>query len=1111
MRPVRRAAVVLSAVLLPWPLCLGLAQPPDRPVSPPIARGSGEPPLDAPTDSFVLPNDAQVTAKLEAAAEFIRGQEWVKTARVLQQVLDVDGDPMAVLGGDKEPRTVGAHAEAQRLLTSLPPAGRKVYQESEGPHAAEMLKEALKEKDEAKLAAVVRRYLYTDAGPDALEALAGLQYDAGRYRMAALSYQRWLELREAAEASPETLFRAADAFHRIGDKTHADVATKQLLDRLDDKGLTLGDRKLSRDDVQKELSKPIETSADWPIFGGEASRSAQREGAMPFLWRSWTEDTTIPFLPQDVKELQHFEFGVRVADLFRRASEKLEATHQLLVPSQFPIATSIGTKDGKKHALVLYRTHAGIAARDLVSGKMVGLSPIDGSLEWMMEPTRQEALHQWEQSYLGEQAGTQRPGILFENTTIGTISVDGDFAYTVADLAVPKPPTLRMQNFPGQPVNQFGWPQDLVDAISHNHLMAFDLSRDCKSMWTPDYFKPDAKESIPELSGCFFLGAPLPLDGWLFVLAEKDQQMRLIAMHNVKDAADQWKPKVDWVLPLGVSHDSKLDDDALRRITAAHIAYGDGVLVCPTILGVVVGVDPLQHTLLWAYHYRDKSDFVSAIPPGARVLPGGIIINPATGQQIQMTLPQTTWRDCAPIVQDGKVVLTAFDSRAVTCLDLKTGALRWTASRRDDDVYMAGVFEGRVLIVGKKSCRAYGLGDGTLLWTAATGAPAGQGAAADGVYYLPLAMTESRKAPEVCAIDLAKGKVAGCAKVHIPPDHNTEKPDGLGNLVFFGGALISQSTESITAYPLLKNKLNEFDAALAANPNDVQGLFGRAQLRLDAGQVADAIDDLQKVIDAKPPAELLNPARDALYAGLTQLLQNDFAKAEKYLPEYDEMCHVPGDAVATLHRRGVLLVLTGRGFEAEAKWKESLDAYAELAGLGDQTVLAAPDDPALRSSPSLLAKAGVAALLKAAPAEKRKELEDEIRSVLDKAKESKGDDGLRSFIAAFGPEADAGREARLLLAERLMQTGADGLGVEALLTPVAHSDDKGQAARAVEALARVSAKRGLLDDAFYYYRILDRDYGAVPVRDGKTGAELLKEIQQDKRFLPLFDKPAPLK
>ena len=55
----------------------------------------------------------------------------------------------------------------------------------------------------------------------------------------------------------------------------------------------------------------------------------------------------------------------------------------------------------------------------------------------------------------------------------------------------------------------------------------------------------------------------------------------------------------------------------------------------------------------------------------------------------------------------------------------------------------------------------------------------------------------------------------------------------------------------------MKTKLEEMNAVLAKNPDDPRGLFDRAELRLEEGGLADAIDDLHKAIDSKPPAELL--------------------------------------------------------------------------------------------------------------------------------------------------------------------------------------------------------------------------------------------------------------
>src|SRR5206468_12667665 len=99
-----------------------------------------------------------------------------------------------------------------------------------------------------------------------------------------------------------------------------------------------------------------------------------------------------------------------------------------------------------------------------------------------------------------------------------------------------------------------------------------------------------------------------------------------------------------------------------------------------------------------------------------------------------------------------------------------------------------------------------------------------------------------------------------------------------------------------------------------------------------------------------------------------------------------------------------------------------------------------------------------------------------------------------------------GRQARLHFSERLME---ESLFIEAemhLLQLRRQKDDPQIAAQAVEALARLMARKGLMDDAAYYYRLLGTDFANIQIRDGKTGAELFRELATDKRFLPYLEE-----
>src|SRR5262249_12835885 len=156
----------------------------------------------------------------------------------------------------------------------------------------------------------------------------------------------------------------------------------------------------------------------------------------------------------------------------------------------------------------------------------------------------------------------------------------------------------------------------------------------------------------------------------------------------------------------------KLSLDVSRRVQAVHLAYAEGILVCPTNAGAVLGVDLLSRSLVWAFPYREKSGDAETgnregIRPRRPFPPG--MVPPDWTNSLQKLSEE--WKMSAPVIQDGKVAFTAPDGGAIHCLNLQDGASLWQADRRDD-LYLAGVFGGQVVLVGKNVCRALSLADG---------------------------------------------------------------------------------------------------------------------------------------------------------------------------------------------------------------------------------------------------------------------------------------------------------------------------------------------------------------------------------------------------------------
>ena len=1159
----RRVVVVLTAVAaLGSAACLQTAFAQRKVVTLPIIVNP-QPPAAGSADaaSFDLPKDTEARRRIEAARDYIEAKRWEEVVAALQRVLDDPQDKFAPLprkGPDGKEVIVptSVRAEANRLLAGLPKDGLeayKVYKEA-GPRADEYLKKAKDaptvEERLALLGLIVRNYLHTDAGGEAADLLATHHMDRGDFRTAARFYALLLTRAGGADALPaDVLFRAAYAFDQADDKANEEVVWQSAKSR-GIREIRFGDDAKSVSDLQDYLAglghAADAFSRQWAYFLGDASHTGKGDGGPAFMRYDWATPTNVAD-PLESHVGSSTTFKEKIEALFKEASDRLTPTNQPILPPQFPVAVTVTLKsDGKKHSLVVFRTHSGIAACDMAerNGKMVGRAPIKGTLEWMMAEGRENTLNQWTQAYTGnpQQGGGQRPGILFENTTIGTLSTDGEFAYTVEDLAVPPPPAYRVQNMGFPPGgNPYGWPQDIVNAINHSRLMAYDLTAGCKTAWEA----PEANDTTGELADSYFLGPPLCVNGKLYVLAEKQQELRLICLENVKGTAADGhptiKPKIDFVLPLGTARDSRLQLDSLRRVNAAHLSYGEGVLVCPTNLGYVIAIDLLQNSLLWAYPYRDKADeddnsalgmggpgMGMAVIRGRMV--GGlggmpVIIGP-NGQPIVQGPPQQGWKASAPIIQDGKVVFTAPDSKSIHCVRLKDGTPVWSRPRQEGDLYLGAVVNGKAIVVGTKVVRAYNLSNGEKPWEPVeTGLPSGFGAASDNVYYVPLKEAYNTKEPEICGVDVDRGIAVVHSKARAP-GVNEREITAPGNLVFFDGRVVSQTNEEVLAFPQLKVKIAEMTERLKANPNDSEGLFSRGELSLEEGNLEGAVGDFRQVIQGAPPAELQVKAKAKLYEALTEYFQHDFDKAQTYQDEYAALCGRDLPATATDQQRTearqhriTYLYLLAKGKEGQRKLTEAFDLYLQLNaeaerkdGAASDELLSLVGEPQVKAAPDVLAQGRIAAMVANATEEERKPLEARIDA---KWKEIQGKTDLpelRKFVTLFGSLFTVGQQARLRLAELLMDDKDGNALIDAerhLMLLRARTQDPELSARAVECLARLNTRKGLLEDAAYYYRLLRDRYPTVKVSDGKTGADLFDEIASDKRLWGELDEQPP--
>ncbi len=147
-------------------------------------------------------------------------------------------------------------------------------------------------------------------------------------------------------------------------------------------------------------------------------------------------------------------------------------------------------------------------------------------------------------------------------------------------------------------------------------------------------------------------------------------------------------------------------------------------------------------------------------------------------------------------------------------------------------------------------------------------------------------------------------------------------------LAFVGAPLIpaivgffSQASAPPTASPAgdiakLQQQMQGYETVLKREPNNINALDNLAQLRLQLGQPAQAIELLER-------SRKLNPAdpRYTLSLGDTYLKTNQFEKASS---EFDKLLAISEDYAPAVLGKGLALQGLGKGKEAQVQFDKAI-------------------------------------------------------------------------------------------------------------------------------------------------------------------------------------------
>ncbi len=691
-------------------------------------------------------------------------------------------------------------AEAERLISTLPPEGFAAIEQQFGAVAQQMLGAARSSGSTAGLLEVSKSYFSTKAGAEATYLLGVMDLDAGHLLAAAMHFERLAtSSHERGEYEPQLSLKRSLCWSRLGEVRQA----KRVLDELNRaypgqaaasdafrlRGHSGSENKQSENWLNSWGKPPSALLNGWLMHRGQSDRNAESAAIIP-----WLEGQ--PIAPV----ITHPSLETVIKDMAREVS-----TNRLgRLPSVHPLVVG---------ETIVMRTMTELRAVS-ANGDLLWAAPQEDTLWHVLQPSRDSQRNN-QQAVLSDFVRDR----LWDDSTYGTLSSDGRLVFVVEGDRFDATPDY--QRFTVGPDGHLRVAAPLNNRVSA--LVAYDLKTG-KVVWESGQ-SPSSDEARRQTLR--YIGAPLSIGGVLFVVTVQGDEVVLRELESATGAVRRQWPLQTEIQPAANNLIWGLRNSRSRSSehpAASSPSYIAGVVVCRTPGNRIVAVDLTSGSLRWAYQ-TPRPEVAAGLPfnPGLRL-----------NLDVQRRLSVDRWVDAALVVADGRVLAALPDTNVLTCIDLESGAVRWTNSRFDG-LYVQGVQDGKVLVVGRTGLRAYQLADGSPAWSTdqvdwpAAAVPSGMGVLMPGLCMTPLS------SGEIVAIETSTGRVTTRSR-----STSAVVP---GNLVVSADRVYSLGLDGLRKLQPVETVIEQL-AKTSTDSKDVAHRLDYAHALQSAGRVTDAVDEL---------------------------------------------------------------------------------------------------------------------------------------------------------------------------------------------------------------------------------------------------------------------------
>lgn len=768
----------------------------------------------------------------ERAKSALAEGETTEGLETLQSLLEETSDFFQV----EEREVKGSfHSEIEQTLGEH----REDYERLFGDSADQLLSEAIKTKDTERLRDLTRRYKMTQAGQKALKMLAHHIADQGDLTGG----------NQALLLSIRTGPKDGDASKQVEQLARYLALSNQNSELT--KYLSTTGRQIEADTALTQTSNAAATIAtegesllfDWSNpFGGpsQSGRTAFAPAMFSDAWANPLIDQYDFFLGNQQLEEARLQEAQRIAQAVETSVWSRSRR------SAFPAGRAL-IVDGR----VIVPGYASIKSFDLETGEIDGVGVnIDQSFEYLHEFTAAPTL-------MNDPFREEVRKLFFSlrgwrDLTSASLSSDGKYVYAVSSCQLAgtvAPEYLSRSNQRHELLPQ-----------SFNQLHAYELNAGLRNRWSVGtiaegtYLPFERDEGVAR--EIFFYGAPLSIDGSLYIIGEERSQVSLYELDRETGA-------VIWSVGLLNAPQGKdIVRDPSRRMAGIIPAYIKGLLICPTGGGVITAINPLTRQVVWRHQYEKTRRIVEnrfMFRRGARNR------EQTVSQSIETFLGDDRWFD-AKVVTAGEYVLhTPPDSDELICVRALDGETVWEEELfRLRSLSMGCVFDDALVIVGKSEISAMNIADGHRIWSSPIPPPSGRGLRMGNRFVQPL-MTG-----EILIIDLATGRLL--ARSPMPGNRV------IGNLTAANGRIVAVSGIEVIAF---QSDLQFEETVAAAGSQAAQDSL-EGELALQRGDRSVGMQTLSNIsID-----ELPERAKTVLAWAKLDGLENEF---DEYRSQADQI------------------------------------------------------------------------------------------------------------------------------------------------------------------------------------------------------------------------------